>query len=62
MDQSSAERSFSQKQQVDSNSKINVVRVNNFVSGTNKARVGSSHSPSGLAAGGSKDSQDSGIL
>lgn len=40
-----------------------MVRVNNFIQGApGKVRVANSHSPSGLAAGNSKDSQDSGTF
>jgi len=39
------------------------VRVNNFIQGApGKGRIANSHSPSGLAAGNSKDSQDSEIF
>lgn len=51
----SAERAH--KVQDHSTSQVKVVRVNNFIQGAqSKARVANSHSPSGLAAGNSKDS------
>lgn len=60
----SAERATTSQKMQDHNStsQVKVVRVNNFIqSGApGQKRVANSHSPSGLTAGNSKDSQDSG--
>lgn len=62
--QQSADRARTQKQMPTgernhSTSQVKVVRVNNFAGASTKQRVANSHSPSGLASGGSQNSKDS---